>query len=134
MSDVESDEPVRTETLWQNSIEWRRPSDNALHRIGAPAIEWNDGIKVWFQNGVMHREDGPAYEDPKGNHQYHLLGEEVTFEQFKEQRQKLAEEREQRRQETMRQLMEACEDATVLKNPVNVGKPLSLQRRPSASI
>ena len=32
------------------------------HRTDGPAIEWNDGDKVWFINGKFHREDGPAVE------------------------------------------------------------------------
>jgi hypothetical protein len=38
--------------------------NDKLHRIGAPAIEWYDGVKTWAQHGKLHREDGPAIDVP----------------------------------------------------------------------
>lgn len=32
------------------------------HRDDGPAIEWFDGTKEWYQNGLRHRIDGPAVE------------------------------------------------------------------------
>lgn len=127
MSD--NDEPVRTETLFQNCIEWRRPSDNKLHRVGAPAVEYTDGTKVWFQNGEMHREDGPAYEAAEGGREYHLFGKEVSPQEFRDQVRQIQEDREKRREEVLRELHEACADATVLKTRLTVRKPLSFQRQ-----
>ena len=31
-----------------------------LHREDGPAIERANGTKEWYQNGKLHREDGPA--------------------------------------------------------------------------
>ncbi len=32
-----------------------------LHRDNRPAIYWHrDGDQVWYQNGIMHRNNGPA--------------------------------------------------------------------------
>jgi len=40
--------------------EWRN-AVGQLHRDEGPALEWSDGItKFWYQNGLAHREDGPA--------------------------------------------------------------------------
>lgn len=33
-----------------------------IHRDDGPAIEYDDGSKVWATNGEYHRLDGPAYE------------------------------------------------------------------------
>lgn len=30
------------------------------HRVNGPAVEWPDGDKEWWVNGLRHREDGPA--------------------------------------------------------------------------
>jgi len=38
--------------------EWRQ--NGLLHREDGPAIEWADGGKSWWLNGKRHREDGPA--------------------------------------------------------------------------
>lgn len=47
-----------------NRSEWRLDSRvGPLHREDGPAIEWDNGTKSWFLNGVRHREDGPAYSD-----------------------------------------------------------------------
>ena len=39
-----------------------------LHRLNGPAVEHADGSKFWYQNGMLHRLDGPAAEilDPAG--------------------------------------------------------------------
>lgn len=31
-----------------------------MHRVGGPALVLSNGIKKWYRNGVLHREDGPA--------------------------------------------------------------------------
>jgi hypothetical protein len=33
-----------------------------LHRLDGPAIEYSNGVKIWCQNGKCHRLDGPAIE------------------------------------------------------------------------
>jgi hypothetical protein len=37
---------------------------NKYHREDGPAIEHKDGKKEWFIDGIRHRTDGPAYENP----------------------------------------------------------------------
>ena len=37
-------------------------SDNRLHRMGGPAVEYENGHKEWYQNGQRYRTDGPAIE------------------------------------------------------------------------
>ena len=32
------------------------------HNVGAPAVITDLGYKAWYQNGIRHREDGPAIE------------------------------------------------------------------------
>jgi hypothetical protein len=44
-----------------NKKEWRN-SKAQIHRVKGPAIEYNDGTKVWYKNGLCHRLDGPAVE------------------------------------------------------------------------
>jgi hypothetical protein len=41
-----------------------------LHRLDGPAIEYIDGHKEWYQNGKLHRLDGPAIEHAKGGNKY----------------------------------------------------------------
>ena len=37
-----------------------------LHRLDGPAVEHSDGYKAWYQNGERHRIDGPAIEFADG--------------------------------------------------------------------
>jgi hypothetical protein len=39
---------------------------NEFHRLDGPAVEWENGYKGWFQNGLRHRIGGPAVEYADG--------------------------------------------------------------------
>ena len=45
-----------------------------LHREDGPAIEYADGGKEWYLNGKLHREDGPAVELADGSKVWTLNG------------------------------------------------------------
>ena len=49
-----------------------------LHREDGPASEWANGNKSWYLNGKRHREDGPAVERVSGNKYWYLNGKEVN--------------------------------------------------------
>jgi hypothetical protein len=40
---------------------WRN-KEGYLHRLDGPAVEYNDGGKIWYKNGKKHRLDGPVVE------------------------------------------------------------------------
>lgn len=46
------------------TTEWWQ--DGELHREDGPAIEFPDGTKMWFTKGKLHRDDGPAVERGNG--------------------------------------------------------------------
>ena len=56
---------------------------NQLHRTNAPAIEYADGDKSWYQNDQLHRTDGPAIEFADGGKFWYINGEELTEAEFK---------------------------------------------------
>jgi len=58
-----------------------------LHRTDGPAIEYANGTKTWWTNDKLHRTDGPAIECANGNKLYFLNGAEFTEEEFLEQTQ-----------------------------------------------
>ena len=35
--------------------------DGLEHREDGPAVEYADGTEAWYKHGKRHREDGPAY-------------------------------------------------------------------------
>ena len=37
---------------------WYRNAMGQLHRDDGPAVEWSNGTKSWYQNGLRHRTDG----------------------------------------------------------------------------
>ncbi len=41
--------------------------EGLLHREGGPAVERADGSRSWYQEGVMRRDDGPALEANDGS-------------------------------------------------------------------
>ncbi|WP_202416724.1 hypothetical protein [Duganella qianjiadongensis] len=55
------------------STKWYQ--DNILHREDGPAIEWANGTKEWYLRGRLHREDGPAVEYNKGTKTWYSNGE-----------------------------------------------------------
>ena len=63
-------------------IRWYRNAMGQLHRDGGPAVEWHDGTKSWYQNGLRHRTDGPAVEYSDGDKVWYINGEEVTEAEF----------------------------------------------------
>lgn len=57
-----------------DSISWYNDS-NQRHRVDGPAIIWkDDGEQLWYQHGVLHREDGPAIEFADGSKEWYFRG------------------------------------------------------------
>lgn len=53
-----------------------------LHREDGPAIVEVSGHKQWYKNGKLHREDGPAIEYVDGHKEYAINGNKVSEEMF----------------------------------------------------
>jgi len=53
-----------------------------LHRTDGPAIEGANGTKSWYQNGELHRTDGPAIEYADGHKDWWIEGTWYTEEEF----------------------------------------------------
>lgn len=45
--------------------------DGLIHREEGPAIEWSNGDKEWYQHGVPYRKNGPTVERANGNLYWH---------------------------------------------------------------
>jgi hypothetical protein len=60
---VKQDRPVVA--IFENEEKKYHDQTGRLHRIGGPAKIEKDGTLSWCQNGLLHREDGPAYVYPK---------------------------------------------------------------------
>jgi len=61
---------------------WYKPGTLISHRIGGPAVEWSNGYKAWFKDGLQHREDGPAVMHTDGTNLYYLNGKLYSEEEF----------------------------------------------------
>ena len=66
------------------NIEFRN-ENGFLHREDGPAFEQPNGYKIWWLNGICHREDGPARIFPNGKVQYYLNGIIYTKEDWEEE-------------------------------------------------
>ena len=53
-----------------------------LHREDGPAIENPNGTKFWYRNGEYHRIDGPAFEFASGYKEWYINGVEYTKEEY----------------------------------------------------
>ena len=53
-----------TVKVYSDRAEWFQ--DGKLHRLDGPAIEWANGDEHWYQEGKLHRLDGPAIEYADG--------------------------------------------------------------------
>ena len=53
-----------------------------LHCTDGPAIEWSDGTKSWYQSDKLHRIDGAAIEYPDGDKSWYINGEGLTEDEF----------------------------------------------------
>lgn len=54
---------------WSKAKRWVN-NEGHLHRVGAPAVEHEDGTVFWWHNGNLHREDGPAAEWKDGHKEW----------------------------------------------------------------
>ena len=52
------------------------------HRDNGPAFEYDDGYKVWYQFGKLHRTDGPARVNPNGFEEYFINNQQYTEVKF----------------------------------------------------
>jgi hypothetical protein len=50
-----------------------------LHRTDGPAVEYANGYRAWYLNGLLHRTDGPAIEYGDGTCEWYLNDEPLTF-------------------------------------------------------
>ena len=58
-----------------NTTRWYKPDGETLHRLDGPAIEYADGSKAWWVNGLRHRTDGPAVDYAGCNKAWYVNGE-----------------------------------------------------------
>jgi hypothetical protein len=56
--------------------------NDMLHREDGPAFENKYGHKEWWINDELHREDGPAVEYPDGDKDYHLNNIEYSEQNY----------------------------------------------------
>jgi len=73
-------------------VEWRRWSDNELHREDGPAYISDRGQKEWFIGGIHHRTDGPATEWASGEKSWYLNGVVMSEDEWKERVKTLQED------------------------------------------
>lgn len=47
-----------------------------------PTCIWSDGTKKWFQDDILHRDEGPAVEYSNGDKSFYLNGKKLTEKAF----------------------------------------------------
>ena len=60
--------------------EWYQ--NGKLHRTDGPAVEYASGDKWWYKNGELHRTDGPAIERSNGEKEWWLNNIYYSFSEW----------------------------------------------------
>lgn len=71
--------------VFSDRTEWYQ--NNRLHRVGKPAIEYNNGEKHYYRYGQLHNSEGPAVIQNTGHKHWFIEGIQYTendFNKFKE--------------------------------------------------
>lgn len=55
-----------------------------MHRVGGPAFTYPNGDRYWYQSDKLHRSDGPAVIVNGVIHRWHLHGEPMSEQQWRE--------------------------------------------------
>ena len=64
--------------LSEDTTRTRWYENGKLHREDGPAVEWSDGGKEWYFEGNRHRTDGPAVEYSDGTKAYYVDDKELS--------------------------------------------------------
>lgn len=56
---------------------WYR--DGVVHRDDGPAIVSYDGAESWYQNGLRHRRGAPAITEPDGTKEWWRHGKLISY-------------------------------------------------------
>jgi hypothetical protein len=51
-----------------------KDADGKFHREDGPALEYANGLKIWYWHGELHREDGPAIQYADGTKFWYWRG------------------------------------------------------------
>ena len=58
-------------------------SKGYVHRTNSPAMIYREGNSwknLWYLNGIIHRDDGPAIENSSGYKEYWYYGNKINVE------------------------------------------------------
>lgn len=59
-------------------LEWRNHKGQIHRDDDLPARIWPDGCRIWYRDGLVHRDDGPAYVGSDGYEAWFEYGQQVT--------------------------------------------------------
>jgi hypothetical protein len=60
-------------------------ANGILHREGGPAISFINGYKEWWLHGELHREDGPAIEYSSGSKEWWVNNVQYSYQEYKKE-------------------------------------------------
>jgi hypothetical protein len=72
--------PEATQTVHEDQGGWSEWLDDngKRHRANGPAVEYPNGMKMYYCHGLLHRDGGPAIECPDGSVQWWRQGHQMT--------------------------------------------------------
>ena len=76
--------------VWKNK-------NGKYHREDGPALEYSNGVRIWYKNNRWHREDGPACIYSDGKFEYYLFNKSFSKEEYLVEIEKIKEERKRKK-------------------------------------
>lgn len=87
--------------------------DGVVHRDDGPAIERQDGTLEWYFEGLRHNDRAPAVISADGERQWFQLGRQLTEAEFEEMRRREIEE-------IVRPFLEGTDKKVVVNRPLKL--------------
>lgn len=81
---TELNKKYKVVTTKHNSKMWYLAETSDWHREIGPAVVYGSGAEAWYRYGLLHREDGPAYDNKRGRVEYWLNGNRLKATNQKE--------------------------------------------------
>ncbi len=89
VENTDSPKPMwcRNERLWRvknkNKVEYFKDRDCKILHNDLPAVEYDNGYKAWYKNGMRHRLTGPAIiRNGRKTEEYWINGKLLTLDDF----------------------------------------------------
>ena len=69
---------IKRKNIFDEEFSIWETEEGLIHREDGPAVEFDSGTKYWLVNGLLHRLDGPAVELDSGHKEWWIEGRKYS--------------------------------------------------------